>query len=72
MILDLEDSAPPELKADALRMAKESAVFLKQAGIAAFVSINGLEEGGIVELAERTLAEGRRYGIEIGTGGGAA
>lgn len=46
VILDLEDSVPPEWKTGARATTKEGIAFLKSVGIGAFVRINPFSKGG--------------------------
>jgi citrate lyase subunit beta / citryl-CoA lyase len=46
VILDLEDSVPPELKPGARATVKDGIGFLKSVGIGAFVRINPFDKGG--------------------------
>lgn len=52
VVIDLEDAVPPALKREARAMAREAIGILKQKGIAAFVRINALTQGGADEVPE--------------------
>ena len=50
VVLDLEDAVPPALKKEARGLAREAIGLLRDQGIAAFVRINALGEGGIDDV----------------------
>lgn len=50
VILDLEDAVPADLKRQAGELVPESAAFLMEAGIGAFVRINAIDIGGIEDV----------------------
>ena len=52
VVLDLEDAVPPALKKEARGLAREAIGLLRDQGIAAFVRINALGEGGIDDVPE--------------------
>ena len=52
VVIDLEDAVPPALKREARAMAREAIGILKLNGIAAFVRINALTQGGADEVPE--------------------
>jgi citrate lyase subunit beta/citryl-CoA lyase len=52
VVLDLEDAVPPALKKEARGHAREAIGLLRDQGIAAFVRINALDEGGAEDVPE--------------------
>ena len=52
VVLDLEDAVPPALKKEARGVAREAIGLLRDQGIAAFVRINALGEGGAEDVPE--------------------
>ena len=55
VVLDLEDAVPPALKKEARGLAREAIGLLRDQGIAAFVRINALGEGGIDDVPELAM-----------------
>src|SRR4051794_33444271 len=56
-VLDIEDSVPPEFKAQAMANLKDEIAELRAAGVAAFVRVNPLHERTGEEI-EAAMAEG--------------
>ena len=52
VVLDLEDAVPTALKREARQFARDGIGILQSLGIAAFVRINALEQGGVEDVTE--------------------